>query len=149
MTLVFDGALEISDLSSILIYYALDMIWLTVITLWANSIFRKYYEKRASVGKAAANLSITLGEEYNVFPFKRFIDKNNPLQRSALVMGILMGAVHMLTRIVYDLFIGLPSSLVDALWMITYYISDIITAFIMYVIALFMFMKYNDKCNLS
>ena len=149
MTLILDGAIEINDISSVFIYYVLDMIWLTVITLATNKILRGYYERRASVGKAAANLSIKLGDEYEVFPFKKLIDKNNPLHRSALVMAILMGTVHMLTRIIYDLFIGLPTSLADALWMVTYYLSDIVSAFIMYVIALFLFMKYNDKYDSS
>ena len=64
-------------------------------------------------------------------------------------MGILMGSVHMLTRIIYDIFYGLPTTLADMLWMITYYLSDIVTAFIMYVVALFIFMKHNDKHNLE
>ena len=147
MTLFFDGALDLNDITSVLIYYILDMVWLSVIVISTDKIFRRYYEIRASVGKAAANLSLKLGDEYEIFPFKKLLDKNNPLQRSALVMGILMGSVHMLTRIIYDIFYGLPTTLADALWMITYYLSDIVTAFIMYVVALFIFMKYNEKHN--
>jgi hypothetical protein len=145
MTIVVDGALNLNDITSIVIYFVLDVIWLTAITLISNRIIAKHKKKRDVTNKAAVSISAKLDDSYNVFPFKKLFDLSNPLQTSALVMGAIMGGVHMLTRIIYDLFYGLPTSLSDAMWMVTYYLSDVVSGFIMYTVALFIFMRLNSK----
>ncbi len=145
MSFILDGAVITSDIPSVVIYFALDLVWLSVITAISNAIIKRYHKKRAELNKASLLYLSKPDASSNAFPFKKFIDINNPLQLSALIMGAVMGGVHMGTRVIYDLFYGLPTSLADALWMITYYVSDIVSAVVMYAIALFIFMKLNDK----
>ena len=130
MTIVTDGGIILQDISSVVVFFLLDMIWLTIITFAANSTIKEYIDVPA-------------------FPFKKLFDLENPLGRSAFTMAMIMGGVHMATRIIYDVFYGLPSSFVDALWMAIYYFSDVVSAFVMYAIAIFYFMKLHDKENQS
>ena len=112
-----------------------------------------YRETAAKIEKIVRSWAESVNgiiKEYDdipAFPFKKTFDLHNPLQRSAFIMAIIMGSIHIASRIIYDLYYGLPSTLVDLLWMVTYYLSDVVSALIMYLIAIFFFVKLNEKDN--
>lgn len=56
----------------------------------------------------------------------------NPATRAALWSGIIPAAVQLLSRVRYDIAVGAPVNAVDLLWMIVYYLSDILMALVGY-----------------
>lgn len=62
----------------------------------------------------------------SVFPLKRIFTIGNPVQKSVFFAAVLPAAVRVLSRIIFDLFYGAPTDLLDLLWMTTYYLLDLL-----------------------
>lgn len=144
VTLITDKTISYNDIASVLLFFSLDVILMFIIASISNSIIKKYYEKRSIIAKASAQLGTPCENSTDTFLFKKTFSKDNPLQLSALIFSAIMSLVKISTRIIYDLFIGLPDSLPETMWMITYYLSDLLIIVIMYVVALFVFMCQNE-----
>lgn len=138
VTYLFEKSIESSDISSIIIYFIFDAAIVLIMTLITNSIIKNFYQQASKNRAHSAKLS-------SVFPFERFFASDNPLQASALASGIVLGITKILSRIIYDLYIGFPQSLIDGMWMAVYYLSDLLKILIVYVISMFVFIKLSQK----
>ena len=145
ITLIFDGKVSAETVVYVLAYFALDSIILLAIALITASTFKKYNERRAITKKANNAIGkATLSVEDELFGGNRLFVLSNPLHRSALFTGIILSAIKIVSRILFDIAYGAPKTLSDALWMIAYYISDILIAIIVYAISLYMFTHFNE-----
>ncbi len=128
VTTVFESRFDISYLAWPVLYFLFDIIILLLVFLISN-----------------ASLKNVRASKIALIPFNRFYSSENPLQASALKVGILLAAVKVVTRLVYDFSYGLPQSIIDALWMLVYYLSDILICFVIYLISLLIFIKLDKK----
>ena len=78
-------------------------------------------------------------------PSERLFDFSNPLLKSAFWVAAIPTAVRILSRIIYDLYIGLPKSFGDFLWMVTYYLFDLISFLVGYFVILFCLNRFALK----
>jgi len=89
------------------------------------------------------NYTYQTGQHSSVFlrsnlPYDSFFQKDNPALRIPLLGAIIPAAVQLISRVIYDLFYGAPSSLVDLLWMIFSYASDFLFFLVGYFVILLM-----------
>ncbi|MBQ8433079.1 MAG: hypothetical protein IJX28_09375 [Clostridia bacterium] len=72
-------------------------------------------------------------------PIQKLFDATNPILRVVWKLAIIPAALMLLSRVIYDIYLGGAYGLTDLLWMITYYASDLISVLVGYfVILLFM-----------
>lgn len=67
---------------------------------------------------------------------QKLYDRSNALHRTALWMGLIPAAAQLLYRVRYDIFYGAPTDALDLMWMIVYYVGDILCAIIGYLVIL-------------
>ena len=76
--------------------------------------------------KGAARLKeAPVEREKLIFPYRKIPMKNDPLRFSSLLVALLMGAIRIIGRVIYDIGYGAPADLIDVLWMILYYSLDV------------------------
>ena len=144
---VAEGGFKFDDIpQSVLIPFGLDMILFVIICAIVCARIKKYYEAYVTVQKA----NMTLGKKTpsiheDVFVGQKIISRGNPLHYSAAITGILLSAIKILTRLRYDIAFGLPSGPADTIWMIAYYISDILIAVLVYAASLLIFSYLERK----
>ncbi|MBE6597209.1 MAG: hypothetical protein E7641_06010 [Ruminococcaceae bacterium] len=129
------GSLSTGDAFSVILPFVLDTAIAVSVVLVASSAMKSFYKRTASQGVSSV---INASD-------KKIINLGNPLHVSALYSGAILSFVRIATRIIYDIFIGLPSTLSDAVWMITYYISDLLILVIVYALSLYTFAKLELK----
>ena len=141
----------ITDFIYLSVYFLLFMFQMTIVYLFAATDTKKYMRhldlikaKNEKKKKSKVNVSEEVAAEF-VFPFTNFYSYVNPLQRSALKMGILISAVKIFARILNDVSYGLPTSAGEVLVMVIYYLSDVIYGIAAYVIAIMMFNFVYEK----
>lgn len=119
------------DLLSVGFYIFLELIQTGIVFLIASTIIRKARE-REEIRFVAAKKA---GKEYNpsceILPFTRLLNFRNPLQRTAFWMAFVPMTVHVLQRLLSDVFQTIVEGfygnpLIDILWMLVYYTLDII-----------------------
>ena len=146
ITFIIDSYIGFSDLWYVLIYFILDLFLLILILSFASYFIKNYYKQKTVLEKANNRLGIkNTSVKEEIFSSGRIFSKKNPLQLSALTMGIIMSVTKILSRIRFDIYVGAPSSLSDTLWMITYYISDILIIPVMYTVAWLVFSHLEKK----
>lgn len=140
VSFIFDGAVSLDDIVFVLIYFLFDAVILTIIVLCSARLIDSANARKNSIEKANTVLGIKNSSyDDSIFASNKFFSKSNPLQCSALIAGIVLSAAKIISRIRFDIYVGAPTSLSDAMWMVTYYISDILIALIVYAISVFMF----------
>lgn len=116
----------------------LDLSFLGIASLLVYFLFEiPNLERRKSAGELRSPLSAYL-------PFAGLWDLKNRLLRVALIVVAIPSVVQIIYRIIYDVtFYGAPRNLPDLLWMITYYLMDLISIVIGFlVIVLFLNRAY-------
>lgn len=79
------------------------------------------------------------------FPFKKLFDLDNPMQRSAFFGALTICVLRVLTRIVYDITLGMPDSILEVLVMVGYYSLDIVVGVMCYFAEIWILMGLNEK----
>ena len=131
LELGISGAIGSDDVLSIVIYFVLDMITALVVVLIALGEFKHYRRYLTEWKKCRRNA----GEDATppaLCPFEKVLSKENPLQVCALKIGILLSAIKVISRIIFDFYIGAPTGLSDFLIMVIYYLSDILIGVVVY-----------------
>lgn len=104
----------------LLIDIGMDLILMAVMVLIVSLTFKK----------ASANSSPLAG-----LPIDRLFDLKNPIQLAAFWSAVIPAAVQLISRVFYDAFYyGAPTSLIDLLWMVIYYVSDFANVVIGYLV---------------
>lgn len=143
----------IIDIAYMVVYFALEMLQLLAVYIFATTDSEKYMRSVAFINaknkkRAKAKKDGTqekLEKPASVLPFSKLVSWYNPLQRSAIKMGILICAIKILSRISNDIAYGAPESLGEVLIMLVYYLSDFIYGIIAYIIALIVFTLVYEK----
>ena len=138
---IAEGGFRFSDIpASVLLPFGLDMLIFAIITVMVCVKIKRYYETYEQLLKANSTLGKkTPSVHDDVFVAQKIISLKNPLHYSAAITGILLSVVKILTRIRYDILLGAPSGAADTIWMIAYYLSDILIAPLVYAASLLLF----------
>ena len=144
---ITDGGFRFSDIpSSVLLPFGLDMLLFAIICAIVYTRIKNYYKDYVLMQKA----NITLGNKTpsvheDVFVDQKIISLKNPLHYSAALTGAVLAITKILTRIRFDLSVGAPTTLADTIWMIAYYLSDIMIAALVYAASLLIFSYLERK----
>lgn len=131
----------VMDIVYLSVYFCLQMLQLLavyVITSIDSSKFRLY---AASLDDPKIKSRIP---ERKILPFPKLCDWNNPLERSAIKMSLLILSVKLITRVINDIFYGMPESLGEVLIMAVYYLSDLIYGTVAYFVAIFVITRFYE-----
>ncbi len=120
------------DVAYLAIYFLLQMLQLLIVYVFTKIDSSKY---KLYVDSLDDPKQISRPEPQKILPLKKFVNWNNPLQRSAIKMSILILTIKLLTRIANDITYGAPGSFAEVLIMCVYYISDVLYGVIAYVMA--------------
>lgn len=112
--------------------------------IWAIAYLNvtAFNKQVAIMQKGAARLKDTSVErERLIFPYQKIAIRQDPLRFSALLVALLVGAIRVINRMIYDFGYGAPTDLIDTLWMILYYSVDILIGVACYFVLLFIIKK--------
>ena len=138
----------LQNLLYIFIFTAIELLQAALVLLIVHSTMNRYHVFVKKQQRIAANLP---GTEISVrtyaFPFTALFSLKNPLQKCALWSGIFIAAFKMASRLIYDFSYGLPTSVIDALWMVIYYLLDIFigVAVCLFITYLLMAIDHRDQ----
>ena len=143
---IIEGGFRFSDIiSAVVLPFALDMLLFAIICIIVCVRIKRYYEAYEQTLKANITLNKKTPSIYeDVFEDQKIISFKNPLHYSAAFTGILLSATKILTRIRFDIALGAPSDAADTIWMIAYYISDLLIVALVYAASLLLF-SYLEK----
>ena len=110
-----------NELPYLLFEIGMDLFWMLVVVLILRAVHQK--QPYAMRTKRGAMLLSNL-------PFSKLFHLQNPVQRAALWAALIPAAVQLASRIFFDLSWGAPAGFTDLLWMIIYYVLDIVYALI-------------------
>lgn len=139
VTYIMNGALPsvksyLADmLLAVVLPLLLELVQFAVILLIIRSIMKKtdafIAEKKSLEGKLP---DYHFDEEAVFFPFQGLFGKHNPLQRSALGIGIVITVSKAIQLLINDIMIGPPEDVIDMLWMLLYYLMCVVLGFASY-----------------
>ncbi len=145
-----DNGFEIriwSDIRSILVPMFFELLQYFVVLLIAYKILSVHLELLEKKRKADLKLGNKPGTD-GIYPFKSFIDLNNPLIKSAFWSGVIVAATKVAQRIFYDILYtvmyGVPK-LSEIPGMIIYYSSDILCGVACYFAVIWLLMLFLEK----
>jgi hypothetical protein len=138
LELIFAGAVGADDFVSIGIYFVFDLLTVAVVLTVIAYEFQKYNSYLIEWKKVQRDLG-NHQDAPILCPFEKLFSRANPLQVCALKVSILLSAVKIVSRIIFDVFYGAPTSISDLLIMIIYYLSDILIGVLVYAAMLWIF----------
>ncbi len=116
------------------VFYAfLEMVLLAIVVGIANKCISKHKEE-AFIRKKGLKYLGKQDDTHPPLPFLKVVDIKNYLQKSMLIISIIMAALRVALRIRYDVFKGRPSGAKEIFTMIVYYIYDVLTMPISYIV---------------
>ena len=68
------------------------------------------------------------------FPIVKLFDRKSMFLHSVICVAAIPAAVQLISRVIYDISYGAPTSIIDLLWMIVSYASDVANLFIGYLV---------------
>jgi hypothetical protein len=124
------------------VYFALQMLQLLVVYIFTRIDSDKF---KAYVATLDSNKSRNEAQPTKILPFSKLLNWNNPLQRSAIKMSLLILLIKLVTRVINDISYGAPESVGEVLIMVLYYLSDIIYGAVAYLISIFVISQFYEK----
>lgn len=96
------------------------------------------FDERFSVMQQGASrlTDVTVVREQLVYPWRKIPLLNDPLRGTSLLTALLIGAIRVGNRLIYDITYGAPTDSVDLAWMLAYYTLDILIAVACYFVLL-------------
>lgn len=132
------GELGAYDLIEGVTYLLLDLLLIWVI-LGVIRLSASRYDRNLATKNPVSVLFTDDGlPEVDItafYPFKKVYSKENPIQGCVLVIGGILSAVKVISRIIYDIEYGAPDGIGEILTMIVYYGSDLLIGLIFYVLS--------------
>ena len=122
----------LEDLYPTLLAYIFDLIIAFAVLLIAHLCIKKTHTAKT-------------GRSY--LPFDKLYTGSNPLQKASLFTGVLLASIKVLTRVIYDIGYGAPTSIIDLLRMVVYYLSDVLICVVIYLVSLLVIMYFDKKDN--
>ena len=135
---------SISSSTSLLITYIIAIFFKYTADMTVSYFILKriaVYSILSSVGAFFIDLLLILIASLIAYKAHK---KGSSLKQVAIGLGILLAITKVLSRAVYDFSVGPPADLLDLLWMITSYLSDLLVGAVFFV-ALYTIFKYLKK----
>ena len=143
LALILFRVLDIEDIINNVIFLALDVLLGLTALLIAKKRSTHYHREAKKGSNSSVLFEDTAFEEKPdtsaLYPFKKIVGKENPLQFCSLLMGIILSAERILFRILFDIDYGAPESANEMLVMIVYYASDILIGIIFYSVSILIY----------
>jgi len=129
--LLFQGLMTLLSLVLELCQYAV-MFWI------AHRLISRYNRLYEVMEAGANRLSQQpTPRSHLIFPYRKVALKNDPLRFSAFLIALILGAIRIISRIIYDFSYGAPGDIGDLLWMIAYYTTDVLIGVAGYFVMLY------------
>lgn len=145
---IIDGSIGSGDIWASAIYSALEITQYCCCALIAHSICRTAVKRYTLLRTASRRLGDNEFSLRRQLHFEHIYSNSNPIQSSGLILSIIFAALRMISRIIYDIGYGMPTSFSELLQMLLGYSSDILNGVIVYFsVMLFaaQFIKLLDK----
>jgi hypothetical protein len=139
----FVDATDVFNAGANLLFELICTLTVLIISICIGS---RYNQRKAEIQKAARNTGdLTKVQTLNI---SSLYSRQNPLQRCALIAGILLSALKIAMRVSHDIkyisFYGVPADASEILLMVAYYLSDLLVCIVVYAICHIIF-KYLIK----
>lgn len=138
-----------SSVISVIVNALGELAQYAIATLISYLIINKHKKLAELAERNAAKIGLKYEIRETVFPFKKLISKNNPLQRSAFATAFVVTMVLVAQRLyffIWSLFVlGGISTLADALWSVAGFLADIAFGVIGYFVMIFVFNKCDTQ----
>ena len=136
-----------SDIRSVLVPLFFELLQYFVVLLIAYRVISNHLEFVAQKQKAERKLgAMSVGD--GIYPFRSFIDLNNPVIKSAFWAGVIVATTKVAQRVFYDILYtimyGIPQ-LSEIPGMIIYYSSDILCGVACYFAVIWLLMLLLEK----
>lgn len=131
MEILFSHSVGADDIWSVSVYFVLDMLTAAIVIWIVAHTFKKYTRYEAERKKLLRLKGDSQSDEV-LYPYTRVYDRKNPLQACALRVGILLSLSKIVSRLIFDVYLGLPTGVIQVLIMIIYYLSDILIGVVTY-----------------
>lgn len=136
----------LENLSYILIYTAIELLQAAVVLLVIVRTMKKHHAFIERQTRIAANLpDVSVDARSYVFPFTKLLTWKNPLQKCALAGGGTIALFKMVSRLIYDISYGLPTSVADGLWIVAYYLLDVFVGFAVCLLITYLLMMFDSR----
>ena len=136
----------LENLLYIFLYTLIELAQAAIILLVILRAMKSYHTfiaKQQRIAQALPDAKITL--RTYAFPFSKLISLKNPLQKCAFWAGTTVTIFRIVSRLIYDISFGLPTSLVDALWIVVYYLLDFFVGFAVCLLITFLLISMDQK----
>ena len=103
----------------------------------AMLLTHRFDERISVMQQGAARLTdVAVVREKLVYPWRKIPLLNDPLRGTSALAAVLIGAIRLGNRLIYDVTYGAPTDAVDLAWMLAYYTMDILIAVACYFVLL-------------
>ena len=126
MTVFLYGSIDSSDIFSVIFYIAAEAALLLAVYFTA-----RFFKNRS--------------ENSDPLPFKKLFDSSNPIQITAIISAAILSAIKIISRIIFDIFYGLPESLFEVCSMVLFYTADILIAALAYAMIIFVIKMLHNN----
>lgn len=136
----------LENLSYILLYIAIELAQagLVVLITWRTmKSYHAFIERQQHIAANLPDANVTI--RTYVFPFTKLISLQNPLQKCAFWGGTAVSLFKIVSRLIFDFSYGLPTSLVDGLWMVIYYLMDMFAGFAVCLLITYLIMTFDSR----
>ncbi len=140
------------QIATVVIHALVELLQFALIAISSSAILSRFKKLNDIAEKSANKMGIEYDGRDKIFPFKKLVSRHNPLQYAALWSAIIVTLFMVANRLVYDIAIGFPTDLIDGLWMLAAYLSDILFGALGYLIIIVVFNRCDTqdlKCKVK
>lgn len=134
----------LENLSYVLIYTVIELAQAGLVLFVicrTMTVYHAFVAKQMRIAQALPDAQVNM--RTYAFPFTALISSRNLLQKCALVSGITITGFKIVARLIYDISYGWPTSVVDGLWMVIYYMIDIFAGFAVCLLITYLLMRFD------
>ena len=117
-------------------YFFIEILQFLIVFIVASTVSKHYLY---SVDMLSSKKKRKTYKIEHILPFKKYIDRYNPLLRCALYSGIIVTIFRIITQLISDIELGAPESFKVTMIIIILYITSIIYGVITYLLSILIF----------
>ncbi|MBE6620094.1 MAG: hypothetical protein E7625_01850 [Ruminococcaceae bacterium] len=120
-----------------LVTLLLELLQYAAVFGMAMLLTHRFDERFDIMTQGALRLTdVIVVREHLVYPYRKIPLLNDPLRGTSVLTAVLIGAIRVGNRLIYDVSLGAPTDAVDLAWMLAYYTMDILIAVACYFVLL-------------
>ncbi len=127
------------EIATVVIHTAAELLQYALVVLSSTAVLSRFKKLSDIAEKSANKMGIEYDRRSKIFPFKKIISVRNPLQYSAFWGALIVTLFMIANRLVFDFNKGPMVDLVDGLWMVAGYLSDILFGVLGYITMILVF----------